>query len=87
VLPDLPLALPGIPLALPDAPRLVAGSARGSHKHPKFCPVRRGVCKPTTITPMVLVYLDFQIPDTLKTGRNDLRQSDSLQNLIHLSIQ
>jgi len=83
-LPDLSPALPGISPALPGAPRLldgtprlVAGAPRCSQVHPKFSPVLRGVPKPLTITPMVLLYQSSGIAVTLKASRNALLGSET----------
>jgi len=86
VLVDLSLALPGLLHALAGAPRLVVGAPRCSQVHQMFSPVLRGVPKPLTITPMVLLYLLSQIPVTLKAGRNAPLGSDTLLKLTHLSL-
>jgi len=74
------------PRLVTGAPRLVAGAPRCSQVHPKFSPALRGVPKPITITPMVLLYQSSEIPVTLKAGRNALLGSDTLLKLMHLSL-
>jgi len=69
-----------------SAPRLVAGAPRYSQVHPKFSLALRGVPKPLTLTPMVLLKQSSEIPDTLKASRNALLGSDTLLNLMHLSL-
>jgi len=92
-LPDLPPALQDMPRALwvmspavAGAPRLVVGTPRSSQVHSKFSPALRGVPKPITITPMVLLCQSSEIPVTLKAGWNALLGSPTLLKLTHLSL-
>jgi len=95
-----PRLVAGAPRAVVSAFRLVAGTLRCSQDcpwrsqacrhcfqvHPMFSPALRGVPKPITITPMVLLYQSSEIPGTLKAGRNALLGSDTLLKLMHLSL-
>jgi len=86
VLPGLLSALPGALRLVVGASSHVAGAPRCSHVHSKFSPAIRGVPKPITITPMVLLYHSSEIPVTLKAGRNALLESDTLLQLTLLSL-
>jgi len=95
-----PRLVAGAPRLVVSAPRLVAGPpildagaprcsqacCRRSQAHPKFSLALRGVPKPITITPMVLLQQSSEIPVTLKAGRNALLVSDTLLTLTHLSL-
>jgi len=84
--PDLTLAHPGAPRLVVSAPRLIAGAPMCSQVHPMISPALRGVPKPITITPMVLLQQSSEIPVTLKASQNALHGSDTLLNLTHLCL-
>jgi len=85
-LPCLLSVLPGLSSALPGVPRLLVVAARYSEVHPMVSPVLRGVPKPITITPMVLLNLSSEIPVTLMASQNALLGFDTLLKLTHLSL-
>jgi len=74
------------PRPVAGAPQLVAGTTRCSQVHPQCSPVPRGVPKPRTITPMVLLYQSSEISVTLKADRNALLGSETLLKLTHVSL-
>ena len=84
--PDMMQELPGAPRRVVGALRCIAGAPTCSQVHPKFFPALRGVPKPITITPMVLLYQSPEIPVIQMAGRNALLWSDTLLKLTHLSL-
>jgi len=81
-----PRFVAGAPRIITGAPRLVAGPSRCSQLHPKFSLALRGVSKPITITPMVLLYQSSEIPVTLKASRNTLQESATRLKLAHPNL-
>jgi hypothetical protein len=73
---DLLLALPDLSSALPDF----------SSAFPMFFQAHRGVLKPITITPMVLLYQSSEISATLMAGQNALLGSDAVLKLTYFSL-
>jgi len=81
-----PRLVASAPRLVAGAPRLVAGTPMCFQGHPKFSPAVRGVPKPLTMTPMVLLAQSSEIPGTLKAGQNPLLSSDTLLGLTHLGL-
>lgn len=77
------MAVPDAPRLVASAPRPVAGATRYFSVHSMFSAALRGVPKPMTITPKVLMYQLSETPVTLKSGWKALLGSDTFLKLTH----